>query len=307
MTVSQVGALGKRCRLCGHVGGTRSYAVPACLDGACFTKQLYRCDACSCLSADIPEHIDLRRHYATLPASYHSPLNVYQDRFAKVARYLTTYCGISQSTMVLDVGCGIGTLLERLPECKKFGIEPAESVRRAAETRGVTIVPPLEDLAEKEETNAWPGPFDVIAALDVIEHTAEPGEFLRGLDSALKPGGFLVLVTGDLGSFSARFARSRWLYFHFDEHLSFVSEPAVTSLLQPMGFSLVAKTWVQTKNIRPAALAEFVKGICKEVLLKIMPPELQRRAEERIDVRFPCFCCNMLLLYRKGARTRINV
>jgi SAM-dependent methyltransferase len=306
MMVNQVRTGGKRCPFCGCDGVTRAFAVPAYLDGQHFTKQLYRCHACSCLSADIPHHIDLRRHYAMLPASYHVPLNAHLDRFDKVARYLTTYCGISASTTVLDVGCGTGTLLDRLPECQKFGIEPAVSARRMAEAQGVTMVPPFDHAGEGAQTNSGPGLFDVITALDVIEHTAEPGEFLRSLDRALKPGGFLLLVTGNLESFSARFAGGRWLYLHFDEHVSFLSARAIECFLQPMGYALTAKTWVQSSNISPASIAAFVKGICKEVALKIMPAAYQRRAASYIDVRFPCLLDNMLLLYCKSERTRAD-
>ena len=294
-----------RCHLCGHDGVTRAFAVPASLDGERVTKQLYRCNACSCLSAKIPHHISLRRHYARLPPSYHAPLDVDQQRFTKVARFLTTYCNISASTKVLDVGCGTGALLAQLPECGKFGIEPAEYARSVAQGRGVTMIPPFDSVGGKQ-TSGSGYRFDVITAIDVIEHTPEAGAFLSSLDGALRRGGLLLLVTGDIQSFSARFGGSRWLYFHFDEHLSFLSEPAITSLLRPRGFSLVAKTWVQNSNINLTYVAGFLKGICKESVLKAMPAAVRQLAESRIDTRFPCFCDNMLLLYRKGAAVHVH-
>ena len=284
-----------RCHLCGHDEVTRAFAVAAFLDGERVTKQLYRCNACSCLSAEIPTHIDLERHYARLPVSYYAPLDVEAERFAKVARYITTHYSISPSTMVLDVGCGTGALFARLPACCKFGVEPAGYAQGVARERGVTMFPSLDSLKDVGKRC-----FDVITALDVVEHTREPGAFLNSLERALRAGGLLLLVTGNLRSFSARFSGCRWLYYHFDEHVSFLSEPAVTSFLRSKGLSLVAKTWVQNTNIDLSYLTAFAKGVCKELALKAMPAAGRRFVESRIDTRFPCFCDNMLLLYKKN-------
>ena len=169
------------------------------------------------------------------------------------------------------------------------------------------MVPSLDDCAESGEKERRLLRFDVITALDVIEHTADPGEFVRNVDRILNPAGFFLLVTGDLDSFSARFAGGRWLYFHRDEHLSFLSEQAVTGLLRPLGYSLLAKTWVQSTNIDRASVAWLVKAVCKELAFKMMPKALVRRVEARIDTRFSCFLGNMLLLFQKGGRAVVDV
>jgi len=91
---------------------------------------------------------------------------------------------------ILEVGCGTGGNLELL---KTFGevraIEPdAESRAYAAERSGVTVqgglLPDgLPDLG---------GPFDLVAAFDVIEHVDDDAGAVAALAARLKPGGFLV-------------------------------------------------------------------------------------------------------------------
>lgn len=91
---------------------------------------------------------------------------------------------------LLEVGCGPGGNLGLL---KTFGdvraIEPdAESRAYAAEHSGVVVegglLPDgLPDLG---------GPFDLVAAFDVIEHVDDDAAAVAALGRLLKPGGFLV-------------------------------------------------------------------------------------------------------------------
>lgn len=54
------------------------------------------------------------------------------------------------------------------------------------------------------------GAFDVVLALDVIEHLVDPAAALRELAARLAPGGLLVLTTPRWDSLAARLFRGRW-------------------------------------------------------------------------------------------------
>jgi len=86
---------------------------------------------------------------------------------------------------VVDFGCGIGALLERLDAGTKTGVEVNETARREAEARGLRVVASSAELE--------PGSADVVVSNHALEHALSPLAELRRLRSVLKPGGKLVL------------------------------------------------------------------------------------------------------------------
>lgn len=95
----------------------------------------------------------------------------------------------------LDVGCGAGLLAEPLARlgARVTAIDAAPELiaaaRAHAEATGLDIdyrATGVEDLA---------GTFDLVTAMEVVEHVADPGSFLADLAARLAPGGLLILST----------------------------------------------------------------------------------------------------------------
>lgn len=102
----------------------------------------------------------------------------------------------------LDVGCGAGLLAEPLARlgAQVTAIDPAAELiavaREHAAGQGLAIdyrVSAVEDLT---------GTFDLITSMEVIEHTADPQQFLNGLASRLAPNGLLILSTPNATAWS---------------------------------------------------------------------------------------------------------
>jgi len=101
---------------------------------------------------------------------------------------------------VLDVGCGGGLLSEPLARrgARVTGIDAAEKNIRAArlhaQRQGVPVEyrigDPATALSAREE-------FDVVLALEVVEHVEDPSAFVRGLAGHVSPGGLLIASTID--------------------------------------------------------------------------------------------------------------
>lgn len=95
----------------------------------------------------------------------------------------------------LDVGCGAGLLCEPLARlgAEVTGVDAAPELiaaaRAHAEGQGLSID---YRACEVEEVK---GQFDLVTAMEVIEHVASPQAFLRSLSERLTPGGLLILST----------------------------------------------------------------------------------------------------------------
>lgn len=116
------------------------------------------------------------------------------DRFGRGLKSATAFEGLR----VLDIGCGGGLLTEPLArlgaetvgaDASEINIEVAKA--HAAET-GVAIdyrATTAEALAEAGER------FDVVFAMEIVEHVADVDLFVSACATMVKPGGLLVMST----------------------------------------------------------------------------------------------------------------
>ena len=99
---------------------------------------------------------------------------------------------------VLDVGCGAGLFAEPLARlgADALGVDPApraiEAARRHAEETGASL---LYRAATVEALAGEPARFDVVCAMEVIEHVADPAGFVALAASLISPGGLFLAAT----------------------------------------------------------------------------------------------------------------
>ena len=115
-------------------------------------------------------------------------------RFGREAKHL----GCLNGLRILDIGCGAGILSEPLARlgADMIGIDPAaeniEVARLHAAESGVAVdyrATTAETLAEAGER------FDVVLAMEVVEHVVDVPAFVATCASMVKPGGLLVMAT----------------------------------------------------------------------------------------------------------------
>jgi SAM-dependent methyltransferase len=129
----------------------------------------------------------------------------------------------------LDFGCGAGGLVRYLRErgvAEAFGFDESpitEQVRRHG-------IPVLSD----EELLAQAGSFDVVSAIEVLEHTLDPVAELRKMRDLLRPGGLLLLTTGNAQPHAKQL--TRWRYVLPEIHISFFEPRTLERALAAAGF-----------------------------------------------------------------------
>ena len=128
----------------------------------------------------------------------------------------------------LDYGCGTGGLVTylRSQAVEASGFEQGWC-------GGLLRDNGVPTLAEGEFADAA-GTFDVVSAIEVIEHVTDPVGVLRTICSLLKPGGLLFLTTGNAAPYHDRI--TKWRYATPDVHVSYFEPATLATALEEAGF-----------------------------------------------------------------------
>ena len=171
------------------------------------------------------------------------------DHFARDPRALDGLAGLR----IADVGCGGGLLSEPLARLggAVTGIDAAathiEVARLHAERSGLSVdyrCATAEDLAAAGET------FDVVLAMEIVEHVAAPAPFLESLARLAQPGGLVVVSTINrtLKAFALAIVGAeyvlRWLPRGTHSYEKLVRPEEIEDALRPAGLQPVARTGV---------------------------------------------------------------
>lgn len=141
---------------------------------------------------------------------------------------------MKNATSVLDAGCFDGRFLEYLGEpYLRAGIEVHPLAARRAAEKGIKIVG--HDFSTLETLTAQ---FDVVVALDVIEHVNNPRELLASLVKATRPGGLVIVSTGNTAAWPWRLMGGMYWYCSIAEHLAFINPDWCTLTAAKMGLEI---------------------------------------------------------------------
>jgi SAM-dependent methyltransferase len=184
---------------------------------------LYRCRACG-LGQRVPlaARAWTEENYRALPAGLMQYAWAANTAWKTAERVLRGELAGGRRS-VLDVGCYDGQFLRSLPaEWRRFGIEPSPAAAAVARASGIEVVAgSLEDLVELAAPENRG--LDAVCLFDVVEHVPDPRQQLELALTLLRPGGLLVVGTGDMDAWTWRWSGSQHWYLETPEHVSFAS------------------------------------------------------------------------------------
>jgi 2-polyprenyl-3-methyl-5-hydroxy-6-metoxy-1,4-benzoquinol methylase len=177
-------------------------------------------------------HEKTREHFLSLRRSF---------AYRIFKRKLKQYGGLNKDSAfsILDVGCGQGYFLLHIkkwfPNCELHGLDADKNMLDIAAThlqRATLIRCDAHDLDSDEAS------FDVVAALQIVEHLAEPEKFISEANRVLKPKGLLFLTTPNPVGICARMLKENW---HPDciDHISLKSPQQWRNIIMDSGFSML--------------------------------------------------------------------
>jgi 2-polyprenyl-6-hydroxyphenyl methylase / 3-demethylubiquinone-9 3-methyltransferase len=161
--------------------------------------------------------------------------------------------GCLKGLRILDIGCGAGLLTEPLARlgAEMTGIDPAEeniaAARAHAVDSGVTVDyrdTTAEDLAANGEQ------FDVVLAMEVVEHVTDVPSFVLTCASMVKPGGlfFAATLNRTLKSFALAIVGAeyvlRWLPRGTHQWNKFVTPEELETAIEDAGLDVVGERGV---------------------------------------------------------------
>lgn len=171
------------------------------------------------------------------------------SHFGRDVRAESPFAGLR----LLDIGCGGGLLAEPVARlgAEVVGADPAPAniavARLHAASSGLTIdyrATTAEALAEAAEL------FDVVLAMEVVEHVADIPAFLEACAKLLRPGGivFIATINRTLKAYALAIVGAeyvlRWLPRGTHDYAKLVRPAELQAGLERAGLSIIARSGV---------------------------------------------------------------
>ncbi len=134
----------------------------------------------------------------------------------------------ASSLRLLDWGAGLGGLVRTARTCgiNADGLDEGYA-SKVLDEKGL-MAPALPELSEQ---------YDVVTAIEVVEHLVDPLSEMRSMASCLKPNGFLFITTGNFSK--VRGSLNKWYYAQIpDVHVTFWSPMAWAKGLRQVGLDV---------------------------------------------------------------------
>ena len=161
---------------------------------------------------------------------------------------------------IVDVGCGRGDLAAQLIErgWRASGVEPSEGACEVARARGIDARLGTLDTVDLEAEG-----YDAAVFQHSLEHVTDPSVALAKTRVALKPGGVVVVVIPNFGSWQRRRFGSRWFHLDLPRHRVHFTPKALARSMEQAGLSVVEIGTMSSAVGLPGSIQYALAGECR--------------------------------------------
>lgn len=211
---------------------------------------------------------------ATVSGEYNVDDHVSKHEYTSFEGYVRDH--LPHGGKLLDVGCGVGMLLQRFADDEKYEFEGLEFSEYAAEkARAIGATVHAGDL-----TNA-PLPdssYDALTCLYVLEHVPDPVGVLKAMHRLSKPGGYMFCAVPNYRYLRlrsdnpvVRFASRGRATLHAAEHLQNFTDRTISQAVEKAGFDILTTHYTRplASGSRPMQLAKKAGAAPAEFLAKV--------------------------------------
>lgn len=151
---------------------------------------------------------------------------------------------------VFDFGCGSGYLVGELQKMgyDASGVDVSVGAIKFGLSQGISNL----SVAQSDDMKPPEGGFDLILALDVIEHIKDDSMVIRGLKTALKPGGVAIITV----------PAYQWMWGVQDDvshHFRRYTMSSLNEVVKKAGnFKVIHKTYFNTFLFVPIAIVRIL-------------------------------------------------
>jgi 2-polyprenyl-3-methyl-5-hydroxy-6-metoxy-1,4-benzoquinol methylase len=198
--------------------------------------------------------------------------SMYAERNERLVAFWEERQLVTGGSRILDVGTGTGHLARsvrrRLPGIDMHCVEESETLRESLERQGFTVSKNLDPISSDHS-------FDAVLMIEVIEHVADPVDFLDRLRKCLDPKGQIFLTTpcGELRNGS----RTTNAY-DTPEHVQFFTEKSLRLAIKKAGFRDITYEYIDalyprsTSVLSLATFKRFAANIARPILATLQGP-----------------------------------
>lgn len=201
--------------------------------------KMYRCPNCSHVQIDYEMDNNLYTEYEMEGDSQdvsqigRFPLvliDYYDQCFEKLSEYVNSH------NLVLDIGCGVGTLMyyERKYFKKVLGIEPSKAECKIARKNGHWVI--NDFFTSSLELEKIEMVISAFVSIHVFEHVSELRNTLNYAYNVLEPGGvgFIDVPNGE------KIFNEKVYYDVFGEHINYFTPLSLCTLAYACGFEVIS-------------------------------------------------------------------